>query len=67
MVGTSPERESGISGGFGSPLRSDKAMLNIGLEYGPRNSSPSRLLSEDHLSVVVSITFNEMWFWQRKL
>lgn len=67
MVGGNHVNEYGISCGFGFPFRSDKSMLNIGLEYSHRNGSPNKLLNEDHLSVIVSITFNEMWFWQRKL
>lgn len=66
-VGGNKVQEFGVSCGLGFPFRSDKSMLNIGLEYVHRNSVPNPLLSEDHLSVVVSITFNEMWFWQRKL
>ncbi len=59
-------REFGVSLGFGFPLRSNKSLLNVTFEYSHRNCVPQRLLSEDHLSIVLSMTFNEMWFWQRK-
>ena len=65
-VGNNKVHEYGISGGFGLPLRSGDSMLNVSLEYSHRNGYPNTLLSEDHLAVVVSMTFNEMWFWQRK-
>ena len=58
--------EFGVTCGVGLPLRSNKSMLNIGFEYSHRNGHPQPLLSEDHLAIVISMTFNEMWFWQRK-
>lgn len=66
MVGSNHVREWGITCGFGFPLRSEKSILNISFEYSHRNAHPQPLLSEDHLAIVVSMTFNEMWFWQRK-
>lgn len=65
-VGNNSVREFGVSCGLGLPLRSEKSILNISLEYSHRKGYPKALLSEDHLAVVVSMTFNEMWFWQRK-
>lgn len=66
MVGNNHVREFGVSCGLGFPLRGDKSILNLGFEYSHRNGTPNKLLSEDHLSVVISITFNEMWFWKRR-
>lgn len=65
-VGNNKVHEYGVSCGFGFPLRSEDSMLNISLEYSHRNGYPNALLSEDHLAVVVSMTFNEMWFWKRR-
>ena len=65
-VGNNSVREFGVSCGFGLPLRSEKSLLNISFEYSHRYGHPNPLLTEDHLAVVVSMTFNEMWFWQRK-
>lgn len=59
-------REFGVSCGLGFPLRGNKSMFNFTLEYSHRNGHPNPLLSEDHLAIVLSMTFNEMWFWQRK-
>ena len=66
MVGDNNVRGFGITCGFGFPLRSEKSMLNVSFEYSHRNGYPTPLLVEDHLAIVVSMTFNEMWFWQRK-
>ena len=66
MVGNNHVREYGVSCGFGFPLRGDKSILNVGFEYSHRNGTPDKLLSEDHISIVISMTFNEMWFWKRR-
>lgn len=66
MVGDNHVNEWGISCGLGFPLRSEKSILNISFEYSHRNGSPNVLLSEDHLAIVISMTFNEMWFWKRR-
>ena len=65
-VGSNSVKEFGVSGGFGFPLRSEKSIINLSLEYSHRYGSPNPLLQEDHLAIVISMTFNEMWFWQRK-
>lgn len=59
-------REFGVSCGLGFPLRSSKSIFNVTFEYSHRNGSPTPMLNEDHLAIVLSMTFNEMWFWQRK-
>lgn len=59
-------REYGVSCGFGFPLRGSKSLFNVTFEYSHRNGHPTPLLNEDHLAIVLSMTFNEMWFWQRK-
>ncbi|MBP3671435.1 MAG: hypothetical protein J6J06_05680 [Bacteroidaceae bacterium] len=65
-VGNNSVREWGVTAGLGFPLRSDKSILNVSFEYSHRNGYPTTLLSEDHFAIVISMTFNEMWFWQRK-
>lgn len=64
--GTNSVREFGVSCGLGFPLRGSKSIFNVTFEYSHRNGHPATLLSEDHLAIVLSMTFNEMWFWQRR-
>lgn len=66
LVRNNNVREFGVTCGFGFPLRNNKSILNVGFEYAHRYAHPTNLLNEDHLSIVISMTFNEMWFWQRK-
>lgn len=58
--------EIGATCGFGFPLATDKSVVNVAFEYINRQCSPAKLISEDHFRISVSLTFNEMWFWQRK-
>lgn len=58
--------EIGATCGFGFPLATDKSVVNVAFEYINRRCSPVKLITEDHFRISVSLTFNEMWFWQRK-
>ena len=58
--------EIGATCGFGFPLATDKSVVNVSFEYINRQCTPVKLITEDHFRISVSLTFNEMWFWQRK-
>lgn len=58
--------EIGASCGFGFPLATNKSVVNVSFEYINRQCSPVKLITEDHFRISVSLTFNEMWFWQRR-
>ncbi len=58
--------EIGATCGFGFPLATDKSVVNVAFEYINRQCSPVKLITEDHFRISVSLTFNEMWFWQRR-
>ncbi len=59
--------EFGASVGFGLPLVGNRSLINLSFEYVnvlPRNSM---MIKEQYLKFTVNYTFNEMWFWKRKL
>ena len=58
--------EYGITCGFGFPVRRDKSILNLSLEYLNRQSTPTSFIRENFLRVSLSLTFNELWFFKRK-
>jgi hypothetical protein len=67
--GLIPPDNFGISLGVGLPMY-DKVsravtMLNASLEYGKIGSNT--LLREDYLKLTLNVTFNEHWFFKRKL
>ncbi|MDE6715241.1 MAG: hypothetical protein K2J74_02035 [Muribaculaceae bacterium] len=60
-------KEYGVSVGLGLPAPGgSKTMINIGLAYKHRNTSPVSLVKEDYLTITLGINFNEMWFWKRR-
>ncbi|MGM9804076.1 MAG: OmpP1/FadL family transporter [Muribaculaceae bacterium] len=60
-------RDYGVSAGVSLPVPGGKTMVNIGVEYKRRTSSPTVLVKEDYLNITLGVTFNEMWFWQNKI
>ncbi len=60
-------REYGITAGFGFPTIEGKTIINLGLEWKRRLTSPKNLISENYFNVTLGVNFNELWFWQRKI
>ena len=55
----------GVSLGIGLPLRNSSTVLNATIEYGKIGSTS--LLNEDYFKLSFNFTFNEHWFFKRKL
>lgn len=60
-------KEYGLSLGTGFTAPRAKTMINVGLEWRHRYSTPFDLLTENFLSLNVGINFNEVWFYKRRL
>lgn len=60
-------RDYGITAGFGIPALGSKTLVNLGVEWKHRESSPEKLISENYLNITLSVTFNELWFWKNKI
>lgn len=54
-----------VSLGIGLPLKNNNTILNASFEYG-KIGSPT-LLNEDYYKLTFNFTFNEHWFFKRKL
>ena len=63
--GQSLPKNYGLSFGIGLPLRNSNTMINASFEYGKIGSTS--LLSEDYFKFTFNATFNEHWFFKRKL
>ncbi len=59
--------EYGVSCGLGFPLRSDRSIVNVSLEYVRQAPTVKYFVKEDYLRVTFSLSFNEMWFFKSKL
>ena len=42
-------------------------MINFGLEWRHRKTTPVNLLSENYFNIMVGVNFNEVWFFKRKI
>lgn len=60
-------KEFGVTCGFGFRAPGDKTLINVGLEYKHRTTSPAVLISENYFNITIGLNFNELWFWQRKI
>jgi hypothetical protein len=65
VAGNLAPKNFGISFGMGLPVRNSKTILNTTIEYGKIGASG--LLREDYLKLTFNATFNEYWFFKRKL
>ncbi len=59
--------EYGISLGTAFTAPQAKTQINFGVEWRHRKSSPVNLLTENYLSVMLGVNFNELWFFKRKI
>ncbi|MFB6319067.1 hypothetical protein [Saccharicrinis sp. FJH54] len=57
----------GMTFGLGLPLRYEKTRFNIAFELGQMKSSGGSLISESYGKVTINFSFNDYWFFRRKL
>lgn len=60
-------KEYGISLGTGFVAPHGKTMINFGLEWRHRQTSPVSLLTENYFNIMLGVNFNEVWFFKRKI
>lgn len=63
--GKTQPKNFGITFGIGLPLKNSATVLNATVEYG-KIGNPG-LLREDYFKFTLNATFNENWFFKRKL
>ncbi|MDE6511765.1 MAG: hypothetical protein K2L00_06710 [Muribaculaceae bacterium] len=60
-------KEYGVTLGTGFAAPGGKTMINFGLEWRHRQTSPVNLLTENYFNIMVGVNFNEVWFFKRKI
>lgn len=60
-------KEFGISGGFGLPIPRTRSVLSLSAQYVHTQGSRDAFLTENTLRICVGVTFNETWFFKRKV
>ena len=63
--GLTQPKNFGITFGFGLPLKNSNTILNTAFEYGKIGTAGS--LREDYFKITINASFNETWFFKRKL
>ena len=63
--GQAQPKNFGITFGIGLPLKNSATVINTTVEYG--KIGKSGLLREDYFKFTLNATFNENWFFKRKL
>lgn len=60
--------EIGVSVGFGFPLIDNRSLVNVSFEYLKKKPEvKTNMIEEDYFRFTVNYTFNEMWFFKRKV
>ncbi len=60
-------KEYGASLGLGIPMVYDRSRLNLSFEYVAIRPEVKTLIDEQYFRFTVSYTFNELWFFKRKI
>ena len=60
--------EFGVTAGFGLPIqRWSRSVLSVSAQYVRTSGAVSNFLDENTLRICIGITFNERWFFKRKV
>ena len=59
--------EYGVTAGFGLPIPRTRSLLSLSAQYVRTKGTRAAFLNENTLRVCVGVTFNERWFFKRKV
>ena len=59
--------EYGVTAGFGLPIPRTRSVLSLSGQYVHTGSKLDGFLSENTLRICIGVTFNERWFFKRKV
>ena len=60
-------RNVGLTFGIGLPLRGQRSEMNLSFEAGKLLLPSASMIHENYYKLSLGITFNETWFFKRKL
>lgn len=66
-VNNATVKEYGVTAGFGLPIPQSRSILSISGQYVHTKGNAQNMLSQDMLRVCIGLTFNERWFFKRKI
>lgn len=59
--------EYGVTAGFGIPIPRTRSVLSLSAQYVRTQGTQSDFLNENTLRICIGVTFNERWFFKRKV
>lgn len=59
--------EYGVTAGFGLPIPRTRSVLSLSAQYVRTKGTQASFLNENTLRICVGVTFNERWFFKRKV
>ena len=59
--------EYGVSAGFGLPIPRTRSLVSVSAQYVRVKGTTAQFLDENTLRLCIGITFNERWFFKRKV
>lgn len=59
--------EYGLTAGFGLPIPHTRSVVSVALQYANMEGSRANFLTENTFRICVGLTFNERWFFKRKV
>ena len=65
--GVRAANEYGVTAGFGLPIPRTRSILSVSAQYVRTEPTQSSFLSENTFRICVGVTFNERWFFKRKV
>nr|WP_320057732.1 hypothetical protein [uncultured Bacteroides sp.] len=65
--GAKASKEYGITGGVGLPFARTRSILSLSAQYVKVDGQKDNLLNENYLRLSIGFTFNERWFFKRKV
>jgi hypothetical protein len=66
-VGGKGYKEYGATVGLGIPMVDKRSFINVAFEYAIIRPEVKTMIDEQYLKFTLSYTFNELWFFKRKL
>ncbi len=60
-------KEYGITIGAGFPISDERSFVNFSFEYVKKYPDDKTMINENYFRVTLSYTFNEYWFFKRKM
>lgn len=67
IAGQSAANEYGVTAGFGLPIPRTRSVLSLSAQYVRVEGTSKAFLNENTLRICVGVTFNERWFFKRKV